>query len=148
MTGLNRPRFSLSAIGTQLLIWLAYLGLLVFLFSGRFPIEWALKRALLLVMLQLPMVYLNMEVLVPRFLEKKKYGRYFLLCLLLIIIVYYLYDTVTQPDFERASRMYRGRRQPEGVPFLRFDRPSFRGLINSFLSVFCSCFLRLSGCRR
>ena len=83
------------------------------------------------------MVYLNMWVFVPLFLEKKKYLIYLLLCLLSIIAVYYLYEHFTQPDFERASRAWRGHRPPQNspnAPFLRFDRPSFRGLINIFMS--------------
>ncbi len=126
-----------ATIISHLLFWAAYLGFIVFIFSGRFPLEWALQRALLLGVIQAPLVYLNMGVYVPYFLEKKKYLIYILLCLLSIVAVYYLYEYFTQPDFERASRASRGGRPPQSspnAPFLRFDRPSIRGLINIFMS--------------
>lgn len=125
--------------------WLVYLGIVIYFLSDRFPIEFAVKRALFLIGMQLPIVYFNMEILIPKFYVKKEYFAFVAFNLIALILFAYLSENFVQPvnNFQPFSRTPppdfdgRGRR-----PF--FLAKYFFSIIPSLILILISSLLKLS----
>jgi len=126
-------------------IWLVYLGVVIYFLSDRFPIEWAIKRALFLASLQIPMVYLNMELLIPRFYLKKQYFSFVAVNLVILIVFTYLSENFLQPDvgrelFSRNPPPDFGGRNRRPFFYFRF----IFGAVPSLILILISSLLKLS----
>lgn len=95
-------------------IWLVYLGIVVYFLSDRFPIDWAVKRALFLIGMQVPIVYFNMEVLIPKFYLKKQYFAFVGFNIIALILFAYL-----SVNFLQTENNFQ--------PFARTPPPDFNG---------------------
>ena len=78
-------------------VWLAYIFLLVEVYSSRDSFGVAIQRVTILVLPQIFLVYLNVFYLIPNFFNQKKYWEYGGLALLSFILLYFYYRHF--PDF-------------------------------------------------
>ena len=73
------------------IVWLAYIFLLLEVFSNRDTLGVAFQRVLILVIPQILLVYVNVFYYIPRYFNKKKYLEYGSIVLLSFIILYFYY---------------------------------------------------------
>jgi hypothetical protein len=123
-------QLKVPALIIHLLLWAGY-GLVVF-YLMSFPFEsqyaWALSARVVFVHALL--FYLNTEIILPKLLERGKYGVYVFGLLTLIIGVYYFFNFTSEVGiFREALDSIRPRRQFQG------PRPIFsRWMISNMLS--------------
>lgn len=94
------------------------------MFSGRVSDETAWKRAFLFMILHLPMVYINMELLIPRLYLKKKYLLYALACIAILIALFFLFKYIWHLPLDEIPQRPR-----------RVRTFGYRGLFDSFLGI-------------
>lgn len=95
------------------IVWLAYIFILVEVFSNRDTVEVAIQRVLILVIPQILLVYLNVFYYIPKFFNQKKYWEYGGIVLLSFILLYFYYRHF--PDFTNQMIM-RDEFGPRGRP--------------------------------
>ena len=95
------------------IVWLAYISILVEVFSNRDSFEVAIQLVLILVIPQIFLVYLNVFYFIPKFFNQKKYWEYGGLVLLSFILLYFYYRHF--PDFTNEM-MIRDEFSPRGRP--------------------------------
>lgn len=71
----------------QVMFWLSYFGFVMMTFSSFLSPEAALVRALMMVVINGLLVYVHLYYLMPRFLERERYGTYLLGLLGLVVVV-------------------------------------------------------------
>ncbi len=108
-------RISIITLTVHILFWLGYLALIAFVFSGRADMGWALKFGVLIILPQMAIAYVNMEILIPRYLITKKYWIY-IGFVVLCFFALYLYDEYVVDQVINISQMPRG-------PGARFGKP-------------------------
>lgn len=110
----------------HLLFWGGYLSLSVFVFAGREEIQRAFLISAILILPQMIIAYINMELLIPRFLILRKYWKYVGLVLLCFVGFFLFYEFVLPILFEQLGQPH----HPEGRRWIRGnsetgDRPFF-----------------------
>lgn len=108
----------------HLLFWLGYLALMIFVLSGRETPERVWRIGLTHLLPQIFIVYLNTEVLIPKFFIKKRYVTYLILVLLCFSGLYLYYEYFL-PNFLSeyvAFRPQHNRNFPDKSRFLS-DQP-------------------------
>ncbi len=96
---LNMPElkasYKLSNFLLHIGLWIGYLIFAVFIFYERFPLATAFQQAVIFLVPQLMVVYLNTEILIPQFIIKKKYLLYVLMILTSLVAIYFLFDFIS-----------------------------------------------------
>lgn len=95
----------------HLLFWGGYLSLSVFVFSGREDIDRAFLIGSILIVPQVIVAYINMEVLIPRYLIQKQYWKYVGLVLLCFAGFYLFYEYILPVVYDIFG-FYEGRKDP------------------------------------
>ncbi len=85
----------------HLLFWGGYLSLSVFVFSGREDTDRALLIGSILIVPQIIVAYVNMELLIPRYLIQKKYWKYVGLVLLCFAGFYLFYEYILPVVYDK-----------------------------------------------
>lgn len=97
--------------------WLGYWLIWVLMFSNGQQPAWAVWAATVNVFLQAGIVYINMLVLIPSFLEKRRYVFYGMLCFVLLILFAKLQLTLVPADVKAILR--RNIQYPRAFQFTR-----------------------------
>ena len=102
--------------GLHLVLWVSLWFTLALLMSGTDNLDFGLRRSFFIIVGQAVLVYVNSQVLMPRFFFSKRYWLYGLLTLAAILLVSYcaqeLIDQYAGFSFERGSGRPRGRSFP------------------------------------
>lgn len=114
----EKLRKALKIMG-HLLFWVAYIALNYYLFEGRYSAKLALNRAILLVLVQVPLVYINIGVLIPKLFSKKRYLLFILAQIAILILSVYLYEFISDNFRELFFNTERPGRRPKGPPGAR-----------------------------
>ena len=120
---LGRKSLILNSI-VHTIFWISYTLFLYLILIDRLPPNRPhpnlLQHIILFVLPQIALVYLNMEVLVPRFFITKRYLTYFLSMILLLILAFFLMEEIASGllgDFE----FFKGKFNPDN----HMKRPRF-----------------------
>jgi len=100
----------------HIIFWLGYLALIGVVFSGRDDIAWALRFGVIIIIPQMIIAYVNMEILIPRFLITKQYGVYFGFVLLCFVGLYVYDQWVANIIFDIGPGSFRGGGPRQGKP--------------------------------
>ena len=136
-----KQSYKLSNLLLHIGLWAGYLAFAVFIFYERFPMAIAFRQAIVFLIPQLMVVYLNTEVLIPQFYFKKKYLIYILLTLVSLVAVYFLFDYIStnilanNENFGlRRSRIDEGLARPFRPASSR--RPTINNLVLTMVILF------------
>ena len=125
-------RLKTLKVVAHILFWVLYSLFYFYLIIGRFPVELAINRTLLMVLIQLPLVYLNIFIFIPKLFVKKKYFIYIFSILLLLIASNVLFELIIEARPELFNINYEFHRIPPPPPKL----PGTKNIINYLLSIF------------
>ncbi len=118
----NSTQANTSTILVHVLFWLGYLALIGVVFSGRDDMTWALRYGVIIIIPQMIIAYINMEILIPRFLITKQYGIYFGFVLLCFVALYIYDQWITNLFFDIRPESFRGGGPRQGR---HFSAPGF-----------------------
>lgn len=71
----------------HLVFWLGYFLILATFSQAVIPLDQAIARSLIIIAMNIALFYCNSEILVPRLLEKKKYGLFFTIIFISILSI-------------------------------------------------------------
>ncbi|MFQ3215452.1 MAG: two-component system LytT family sensor kinase [Marivirga sp.] len=114
----------------HLTFWVAYFALNYYLLEGRYSSELSVNRAILLLLVQMPMVYLNIGLLIPKLFSKKRYLWFVLAQIGLLIISVYFFEFILDILRNLFFSPDRQSRRPAGPPG---SRSMFNYLLGIFL---------------
>lgn len=114
----------------HLTFWIAYFALNYYLLEGRYNSNLSVKRAILLLLVQMPMVYINIGLLIPKLFSKKKYLWFVISQIVLLIISVYFFEFILDHFRELFFSLERKSRRPPGPPG---TRSIFNYLLGLFL---------------
>jgi len=112
---------SQKLIFAHIAVWFSYVVLLVLFNSEIRDYDAAILRSLSLAMVQAILFYINLELLLPYFLERKRYVIYALSLILLIVVSMYLMDEIMR--FFNAEDFHREMAERDGKEFRRNWEP-------------------------
>jgi len=113
----NTAQANSITILVHIIFWLGYLALIGVVFSGREDMAWALRFGIIIIIPQMIIAYVNMEILIPRFLITKKYWIYFGFVLLCFFALYLYDEWITNIFFNISPEPLRGVGPRHGKPF-------------------------------
>lgn len=103
---------------THFAVWIAYLVLLIWFSLDIYGFELALKKSLYTLIIHSSIFYINFKILLPKFLEQKKYLLYGISIIALLIIVsgvFFYYFKVFNVDIREVMRMQDINNVPEDL---------------------------------
>lgn len=119
----------------HILFWIAYITLNYYLIEGRFNNTLALRRTLTLAAIQIPMVYINIFILIPKLFAKKKYVWFILAEIALLVATVFIFEFVIMFAYDfffEHKPFYRGFRR-QRIPGIPGPHSIFNYLLTLFL---------------
>lgn len=116
----------------HIILWAAYFGLFTFFSTDYLSLGSAILRASLVVGLSVLIFYFNTEVLIPRFLQEKRYWWYILAVVLLFVGAIFLFELIEAIHFDEIHDKFveehgpRHRKRPPRHETQTFVRRGFR----------------------
>lgn len=97
-------------------VWIVYFVLLTWFFLNFHDLQRALMKSVIIVSIHAVVFYLNLRVLIPKFLERKQYILYFIFVIGLVVLVIVFFNAFERltADVEIAERIRR-----QGPPYRR-----------------------------
>lgn len=128
----------IKKIGIHILFWLGYYFLTFYWFSLVYEIEVALLIGLRIVIIHLLLFYININFLLPRFVDKGHYLIYLLAIIILIAAIFYLIRFSNEWFSIRNNINFRRAGRPAFFPRLFFGRGTYISLASSMAILFIS----------